>query len=140
MKNLNKLSVKRFVDEDATAEISKSPNINSSKVLDTSASPRSYYNGDLVYERMNKVRETINHIRQHWDQYDSFMASLKEYAVKNGFSLKKNYKGVEGLELFCRREWSEVKSTRSCLLWKRILNCFYSTIQCEAYLPAEMSS
>ena len=107
-KKLDNLSAKRFVDEDATAEISKSPNINISMASDKSSTPRSYYNGDFVTERMNRVRETINHIRQHWDEYDSFMASLREYALKHGYSLDKNYKGVTGSQLFRKRDWSKV--------------------------------
>ena len=55
-------------------EVCKSKNLNSL---------RSIYNGDLVHERMAKVRESIYHIRQNWSEFDKFMANLKELMLKN---------------------------------------------------------
>ena len=38
---------------------------------------RPFYDGNCVSERMASVRKSIDYIRRHWDQYDSFMQLLQ---------------------------------------------------------------
>ena len=38
---------------------------------------RPFYDGDYVSERMASVRKSIDYIRRHWDQYESFMQLLQ---------------------------------------------------------------
>ena len=41
-----------------------------------------FYDGDHVSERMASVRKSIDYIRRHWDQYDSFM-QLLQHLLRN---------------------------------------------------------
>lgn len=42
-----------------------------------------YYNGNVLDDRNAEMRKSIYYIRQHWDEYDSFVKSLQKLFVKD---------------------------------------------------------
>lgn len=63
----------RFGDAQGFEELCKSNSVNKLK---------SYYAGEFVHTRMDKVREAIVYIRQNWDKYEGFVASLTELMAR----------------------------------------------------------
>ncbi|KAK3590790.1 hypothetical protein CHS0354_038728 [Potamilus streckersoni] len=64
----------RFVDASDELDIFRSKNVNDL---------RPFYGGSVVDQRMDAIRNSIVHIRQNWDQYESFLSSLKTLMIGN---------------------------------------------------------
>lgn len=43
-----------------------------------------FYNGAVLDDRNAEMRKSIYYIRQHWDEFDSFMAALKQLLMEGG--------------------------------------------------------
>ena len=69
----------RFVEQGEDSEMLKSKSLNDMK---------SFYNGQTLDERMAEIRKSIVFIRQHWDQYDTFIDSLRELMQEGGMQFK----------------------------------------------------
>lgn len=65
----------RFVETGENPEMFKSKSLNSLKP---------FYNGSILDNRMAEIRKSIYYIRQHWDEFESFMTSLKQLLLENG--------------------------------------------------------
>ena len=71
---------------------------------------RPFYDGDYVSERMASVRKSIDYIRRHWDQYDSFMQLLQHLLRDKMEDFKVNDPELLGhmKSLFStKKEWRE---------------------------------
>ena len=69
----------RFVEQGEESEMLKSKTLNDMK---------SFYNGQTLDERMAEIRKSIVYIRQHWEEYDAFIVSLKELMQESGIDFK----------------------------------------------------
>lgn len=75
---------------------------------------RPFYAGSNVESRMSAVREAINYIRLHWEQYPTFMASLRNLMQRS-----RERVGDEGLTpraetlLSSVKEWSDRQQATS---------------------------
>ncbi|XP_060572767.1 uncharacterized protein LOC132730779 [Ruditapes philippinarum] len=65
----------RFVETEKNPELFKSKSLNNKKP---------FYNGSILDNRMAEIRKSIYHIRLHWDEYETFMASLRQLLLENG--------------------------------------------------------
>lgn len=64
----------RFVETDEHPEFMQSREIKNLKP---------YYNGSVLDDRNAEMRKSIYYIRQHWDEYDTFVESLKKMFMKD---------------------------------------------------------
>ncbi len=76
---------------------------------------KSFYKGPMVKERMEKIRNAIYFIRQHWDEYDKFANCARQMVqssrkgeeelsiLDNLLQTKRNWADISGLlfYLFC---------------------------------------
>ena len=71
---------------------------------------RPFYDGNCVSERMASVRKSIDYIRRHWDQYDSFMQLLQHLLKDKMEDLKVKDPEILGymkLLFSTKKEWQE---------------------------------
>lgn len=87
----------RFVDNNyETSDLVKSKSLNDLKP---------FYNGNSLDSRMAEIRKSINYIRQNWDKFDEFLASLRELTLEgNDFKNAKIRQVVDNL-LTTKRDW-----------------------------------
>lgn len=64
----------RYADPNVIEDISRSKNINEL---------RPFYDGDLVNKRMTSIRESIMHIRKHWQDRGKFLSKMEEFFQEN---------------------------------------------------------
>lgn len=67
--------LERFVETEENPEMFESKSLNNLKP---------FYNGSVLDSRMAEIRKSIYYIRQHWDEYEQFMTSLKQLLLENG--------------------------------------------------------
>jgi hypothetical protein len=70
---------------------------------------RPFYAGPNVENRMALVREMINYIRIHWNEYPTFMRSLREFIIKSGVDLSAEEDFAQKAEALLRssKNWAD---------------------------------
>lgn len=96
----------RFVDTEENPELFKSKSLNNKKP---------FYNGSILDNRMAEIRKSIYYIRLHWDEYDTFMTSLKQLILENDtidFKDKTTRAHAENV-LSSKRDWMTTETIQT---------------------------
>lgn len=90
--------VSRFVETSENPEVFKSKSLNKLKP---------FYNGSTLDNRMAEIRQSINYIRQHWDEYDVFLENLKQLLLEYGGTEFKDKRTREHFDILLstKRDW-----------------------------------